>query len=139
MERIFVCALPTASLFCFHLHIQGFLGKLKIIVGVPAWKEGLETQIERKDFRSERFWCRLEPWVWTRLRIRTCVYCTLLFSSALAKVAMLHTAMVDMDAVIMETPHPCVKICAGSARTRFDVCAVWTSSGDVPVLAAGCV
>jgi len=90
----------------------------------------LETLIERKDFRSERFWCRLEPWA-CLLHVP--------FSSALAKVAMRHTAKGDMDTVIMVTPHPCVKICAGSARTRFDVCAVWTSGGDVPVPAAGCV
>jgi hypothetical protein len=32
--------------------------------------EGLETLIEGKDFRSDRFWYRLEPWVWVRLRIR---------------------------------------------------------------------
>jgi len=61
------------------------------------------------------------------------------FSSALTKVAMRHTAKEDMDAVIMETPHPRVKICAGSARTRFDVCAGWTSSDEVPVPLEGCV
>lgn len=65
-----IYALPGASLFCFRFHRQGFLGKWKIIVGVSAWKLGLETLIERKDFRSERFWCGLEPWVWTRLWIR---------------------------------------------------------------------
>jgi hypothetical protein len=70
------------------------------------------------------------------------VYCTFHFSRARTKVAMRHTAkeiMEDMDAVIIETPHPCVKICAGSARTRFDVCAGWTSSGEVPVPVESCV
>ena len=50
---------------------------------------------------------------------RGCEYACVLhvpFSSAHTKVAMCHTAKEDMDAVTMETPHPCLKICAGSAR-----------------------
>jgi hypothetical protein len=79
---------------------------------------------------------------WSRGCGRGCEYVCLLhvpFSSAFTKVAMRHTPKEDMDTVIMETPHPCVKICAGSARTRFDVCAGWTSSGEVPVPLEGCV
>jgi hypothetical protein len=132
-----LCALPIAYLFCFRFHRQGFLGKWKIIFGVPAWKKGLETPIERKDFRSERFWCRLEPWVCARLWIR--VFTARSFSNAHTKVAMRHAAKEDMDVVIMETPHQCLKICAGSPRTRFDVCAGWTSSGEVPVPVEDCV
>lgn len=70
---------------------------------------------------------------WSRGCGRGCEYVCLLhvpFSSALAKVAMRRTAKGELDAVIMATPHSCVKICAGSARTRCDVCAVWTRSGD---------
>jgi hypothetical protein len=79
---------------------------------------------------------------WSRGCGRGCEYACLLhvpFSSAFTKVAVRHTAKENMDAFVMKTPHPCVKIYAGSARARLDVYARCTSSGEVPIPVEGCV